>query len=81
MLEPYFTEAVIKAEPSWRKVVALAVEHGVAVPAFSSSLSYYDGLRRSRAYSLSPTARSASACRVASASSEKPAMASLNSRK
>jgi len=29
-------------------VVALAVEHGVAIPAFSSSLSYFDGLRRSR---------------------------------
>ena len=28
--------------------MSLAVEHGVAIPAFSSSLSYYDGLRRSR---------------------------------
>ncbi len=29
-------------------VVVLAVEHGVAIPAFSSSLAYYDGLRRAR---------------------------------
>lgn len=48
MFEDYFKAAVSGAEPSWRKVVSLAVEHGVAVPAFSSSLSYYDGLRRSR---------------------------------
>ena len=48
ILEDYFRDAVIKAEPAWRRVVALAVEHGVAIPAFSSSLSYFDGLRRSR---------------------------------
>ena len=48
ILEDYFRSAVLKAEPAWRRVVALAVEHGVAIPAFSSSLSYYDGLRRSR---------------------------------
>ena len=44
MLQDYFRDAVLKAEPAWRRVVSLAVEHGVAVPAFSSSLSYYDGL-------------------------------------
>ena len=48
VLQDYFRDAVLKAEPAWRKVVALAVAHGVAIPAFSSSLSYYDGLRRSR---------------------------------
>ena len=48
VLQDYFREAVLKAEPSWRKVVSLAVEYGVAIPAFSSSLSYYDGLRRAR---------------------------------
>ncbi|WP_237479765.1 NADP-dependent phosphogluconate dehydrogenase [Lichenibacterium dinghuense] len=48
VLEDYFRDAVLKAEPAWRKVVGLAVEHGVAIPAFSSSLSYYDGLRRAR---------------------------------
>lgn len=48
ILEEYFRDAVLKAEPAWRRVVALAVEHGVAIPAFSSSLSYFDGLRRSR---------------------------------
>ncbi|WP_245504339.1 NADP-dependent phosphogluconate dehydrogenase [Lichenihabitans psoromatis] len=48
VLQDYFRDAVLKAEASWRKVVVLAVQHGVAIPAFSSSLSYYDGLRRSR---------------------------------
>ena len=48
LLQDYFRDAVQQAEDAWRHVVALAVGHGVAVPAFSSSLSYYDGLRRSR---------------------------------
>ena len=48
ILQDYFRNAVLKAEEPWRRVVTLAVEHGVPIPAFSSSLSYYDGLRRSR---------------------------------
>ena len=48
VLQDYFREAVTRAEPSWREVVALAVREGVPVPAFASSLAYYDGLRRSR---------------------------------
>jgi 6-phosphogluconate dehydrogenase len=48
VLQDYFRAAVTKAEPNWRKVVALAVEAGVPAPAFSSSLAYYDGLRRGR---------------------------------
>jgi 6-phosphogluconate dehydrogenase len=48
LLQDYFRDAVLRAEESWRRVVTLAVKYGVAIPAFSSSLSYYDGLRRSR---------------------------------
>src|SRR5271170_7097702 len=48
LLESYFRDAVEKAEPAWRRVVSMAIEHGVAVPAFASSLAYYDGLRHSR---------------------------------
>lgn len=48
LLQGYFKEAVIKAEPAWRAVVTLAVQHGVPVPAFASSLAYFDGLRRAR---------------------------------
>src|SRR4051794_2372085 len=45
---PYFTEAVANAQDAWRRVVVVATEQGVAIPAFSSSLSYYDGYRRER---------------------------------
>jgi 6-phosphogluconate dehydrogenase len=48
LLDPYFTGAINKAQASWRKVVALAAEHGVAIPTFSSALSYYDGYRTAR---------------------------------
>ncbi len=48
LMVPYFTQAVADAQDSWRRVVATATEQGVAIPAFSSSLSYYDGYRRER---------------------------------
>src|SRR6201991_1415733 len=48
LLAPYFRDAVANAQDSWRKVIVAAVEQGVAVPAFSSSLAYYDGYRRER---------------------------------
>ncbi len=48
LLQDYFRDAVLRAEQAWRDVVVLAVQHGVAVPAFASSLAYYDGLRRAR---------------------------------
>jgi 6-phosphogluconate dehydrogenase len=46
LMAPYFTEAVGNADAAWRRVVASAVQAGVPVPAFSSSLAYYDGYRR-----------------------------------
>jgi 6-phosphogluconate dehydrogenase len=48
LLQSYFKDAVTKAEAAWRDVVVLAVQNGVPVPAFASSLAYYDGLRRAR---------------------------------
>ncbi len=48
LLQDYFREAIRKAEPAWREVVVLAVQNGVPVPAFASSLAYFDGLRRAR---------------------------------
>ena len=48
LLQPYFRDAVVKAEQAWRDVVVLAIQNGVAVPAFASSLAYFDGLRRER---------------------------------
>jgi 6-phosphogluconate dehydrogenase len=48
MLAPFFKEALTSAQTAWRRVVHQAVDRGVAVPAFASSLAYYDGYRRAR---------------------------------
>jgi 6-phosphogluconate dehydrogenase len=48
LVAPYFASAVSAGADSWRRVVADASRVGVPVPAFGSSLSYYDGLRRDR---------------------------------
>jgi 6-phosphogluconate dehydrogenase len=48
LVMPYFRDAVAEAQDAWRRVISQAVELGVAVPAFSSSLAYYDGYRRER---------------------------------
>jgi 6-phosphogluconate dehydrogenase len=48
LLAPYFTQAVEKAQPAWRRVVATAVEMGIPTPAFSAALAYYDGYRQPR---------------------------------
>jgi len=48
LLAPYFREAVQKAQPAWRHVVATAVRMGIPVPAFTSAVAYYDGYRRDR---------------------------------
>ena len=48
LLVDYFRDAVADAQDSWRRVIAHSVDIGVPVPAFSSSLAYYDGYRRER---------------------------------
>ncbi|HEY1421164.1 MAG TPA: NADP-dependent phosphogluconate dehydrogenase, partial [Candidatus Dormibacteraeota bacterium] len=48
MLDPFFQEALATAQPAWRRVVKTAVDQGVAIPAFASSLAYYDGYRQAR---------------------------------
>ena len=48
LLYPYFTEAVKRAQTSWRHVVSTAALQGLPVPAFSTALAYYDGYRRDR---------------------------------
>ena len=45
LLDPYFTEQVLAAQPGWRRVVAAAVEKGIPVPAISSALAFFDGYR------------------------------------
>jgi 6-phosphogluconate dehydrogenase len=48
LADPYFTAAVAAGVPAWRRVVAQAALHGTPVPAFASSLAYYDGVRADR---------------------------------
>ncbi|MEF9875061.1 MAG: NADP-dependent phosphogluconate dehydrogenase [Glutamicibacter sp.] len=48
LFAPAFAEAINKAVPAWRRVVSVAVQLGIPAPVFSSSLAYYDGLRRDR---------------------------------
>ena len=48
LLHPYFKQVVEEAQASWRKVVILATELGIPVPAFSTALAYYDAYRSER---------------------------------
>jgi 6-phosphogluconate dehydrogenase len=48
MLAPFFRDALNAAQGAWREVVANAVRHGIAVPAMSASLAYYDAYRSAR---------------------------------
>jgi 6-phosphogluconate dehydrogenase len=48
LVAPYFASAVSDGVDSWRRVVSAAALAGIPTPAFSSSLAYYDGLRRDR---------------------------------
>jgi 6-phosphogluconate dehydrogenase len=48
LLAPFFQKALADAQPAWRRVVKTAVEQGIPIPAFASSLAYYDGYRRAR---------------------------------
>ena len=48
LLDQYFTGILEKTQQNWRIAVATAVQHGVAVPAFSASLGYFDSYRQER---------------------------------
>jgi 6-phosphogluconate dehydrogenase len=48
LLGARFRTLIERSEPSWRRVVASAVEIGLPVPTLSASLAYYDGYRASR---------------------------------
>ena len=45
LLDPYFKDIVEKAQAGWRRVCATALTYGVPVPALTSALCYFDGLR------------------------------------
>ncbi len=48
LLDPFFKDAVEKAQPAWRRVIKTAVDLGIPVPALSTALAFYDGYRTAR---------------------------------
>ena len=48
MLDPFFRDILDKSQTNWRSAVSLAIQAGVAVPAFSASLAYFDSYRQER---------------------------------
>lgn len=48
LLDPFFKESVEKAQEGWRRVCAAALENGIPVPAMTSALCYFDGIRSER---------------------------------
>ena len=45
LLDPYFKGIVESYQSSLRKVLSIAIEQGIPVPAFSSAIAYYDSYR------------------------------------
>lgn len=48
LFHPFFQSAVSKAQSGWRSTVAVAVQNGVPMPAFTTALAFYDGYRSAR---------------------------------
>ncbi len=48
LLSPYFRDKIDSAQAAWRRVAAAALTHGVAAPAMTSALAYFDGYRAER---------------------------------
>jgi 6-phosphogluconate dehydrogenase len=48
LLDPLISESVGEAQVHWREAVARMTQAGIASPAMSSALSYYDGFRTGR---------------------------------
>ncbi|HRJ70615.1 MAG TPA: decarboxylating NADP(+)-dependent phosphogluconate dehydrogenase [Terrimicrobiaceae bacterium] len=48
VLDPFFSDILQRTQANWRKAVQTAIEYGVAVPAFSAALSYFDSYRTER---------------------------------
>ena len=48
LLDPFFKDTIVKSLDSWRRVCATAMLNGVAAPALTSALSYFDGYTTER---------------------------------
>lgn len=45
LLDPYFSGILEQYQDAWRNVVATAITRGIAVPSFSSAITYFDSYR------------------------------------
>jgi 6-phosphogluconate dehydrogenase len=48
LLSEFFGTAVARAQAGWRRTVSRAVDAGIAVPAYASAISFFDGYRSRR---------------------------------
>ena len=48
LLAPEFKQTILDRQEAWREVLILANKIGIAVPAFSASLDYFDSYRRAK---------------------------------
>src|SRR5271156_866925 len=48
VLDPFFTNALKKAQGGWRRTVALGATLGIPTPTFSNALAFYDSYRSAR---------------------------------
>ncbi|MCS6907479.1 MAG: NADP-dependent phosphogluconate dehydrogenase [Anaerolineales bacterium] len=48
ILDPFFRQALLEAQPAWRETVQFGVGAGIPLPAMSAALAYFDGLRSER---------------------------------
>ena len=48
LADPYFSGEIGKSVESWRRIVSFSALTGVPIPAFASSLAYYDGVRAAK---------------------------------
>ncbi|MGB2923858.1 MAG: decarboxylating NADP(+)-dependent phosphogluconate dehydrogenase [Limnothrix sp.] len=46
LLAPAFKQSIVDRQAAWRSVIVAANELGIAIPAFSASLDYFDSYRR-----------------------------------
>jgi 6-phosphogluconate dehydrogenase len=45
LLDPFFKEKIVAAQPGWRRVCAAALTNGIPAPALTTALCYFDGYR------------------------------------
>jgi 6-phosphogluconate dehydrogenase len=48
VLDPFFTNALTKAQGGWRRTIALGATLGIPTPTFSNALAFYDSYRSAR---------------------------------